>query len=180
MILKGYKCDLVGPSDFFDEVLDNCFKRLLTDSEIQKSSQLGRLPIGKLKENDDKNLILAIVKKLSTTEENEFYGRISLENIDYINRSAELKVFLTKDAQGKGIAYEACKLIMEHGFGQLNLHRIYAGALETNKGFIKLASKFCFRMEGRRVQAVWKNNEYVDVFEYAILRSDFYGLYLSM
>jgi RimJ/RimL family protein N-acetyltransferase len=83
-----------------------------------------------------------------------------------------LKVFVRKDRQGKGIATEASRLIIEHGFKALNLRRVYCGTLDTNEGFKKLSSKLNFVEEGRRKEAVWKDGKFVDVIEYGLLRSD--------
>ncbi len=147
------------------------FLDLLNSVGNNKNSQLCRLPLLEPKKNDNNNLIFAIVEDIGNKA--VVVGRISLENIHYINKSAELKIFVRKDRQKKGIAFEACKLVLRHGFDVLNLNRIYAGTFESNEGFQKLAKKLGMREEGICIQAVWNDGSYINVKEYAILRSEF-------
>lgn len=147
----------------------NDFVRLL--NKQYPGSQLGRLPIAEPKDNDKNNLILAISIKIGG-KENRIVGRISLESIDYINRSAELKIFITQEFQSKGYGKSACKLIMDHGFNNLGLNRIYAGTLQNNDGFIALAKSLGFHQEGIRKSAVFKDGKFVDVIEFGIVKSD--------
>ena len=167
MKLKGFKCEL--DANIYNQHYEDNLE-LLNDLDNLKGSQLGRMPITKCKVTDANNLIMNIVCH------SKFAGRVSLEDINFINRSAELKVFLLETYKGQGIAFEACQMIIYHGFRALNLHRIYAGTLKTNGGFKSLAMKLGFRKEGTRIQAAWKNGEYVDVIEYGLLRSDFIGV----
>lgn len=133
-----------------------------------KHSQLGRLPIAEPKENDNHNLILGIVVTVGA-KDRKIIGRVSLENIDYINRTAELKIFVLDEYRSKGYGKSVCELIMQHGFEQLGLNRIYAGTLETNVGFQKLAIVLGFVEEGIRKSAVFKDGKFVDVIEYGIV-----------
>lgn len=162
-------------------ILDsNC--RYFTDMSQEdfdlSGSQLGRLPFEFTKLSDDNNLVLAI-RKIDSIEydynDRSTIGRVSLENINYVNQTAELKIFLKNGCTGKGIAYKACNMIIEHGFQQLNLNRIYAGTLENNIGFQKLADKLGMKREGVRQQAVYKNGKFVDVIEYGLLKEVWYA-----
>jgi [ribosomal protein S5]-alanine N-acetyltransferase len=159
--------------DFTLQILDSDERQLellnnLASADAFSGSQLGRLPLATLKKNDINNLILAITVDIGGND--TIIGRISLEDISYINQSAELKIIIRPDRHKKGIGYESCKLLVEHAFNQLNLHRIYAGTLENNIGFQKLAEKLGMEKEGTRKQAVWKNGKFVDVIEYGLLR----------
>ena len=131
-------------------------------------SQLGRFPISDPKDNDDKNLILGVVITVGAKDK-KLIGRVSLENIDYINRAAELKIFIFDEFRSKGYGKSVCELIISHGFTQLGLNRIYAGTLETNLGFQKLAMSLGFEQEGVRKSAVFKDGKFVDVIEYGLL-----------
>lgn len=133
-----------------------------------RHSQLGRFPISEPKDNDDSNLILGIVVTVGA-KDRKVIGRVSLENIDYINRTAELKIFILDEFKSKGYGKSACELIINHGFNQLGLNRIYAGTLETNIGFQKLATSLGFEQEGIRKSAVFKDGNFVDVIEYGLV-----------
>lgn len=138
-------------------------------NEQHTGSQLGRLPLSKPKDNDKNNLILAIKVNLGNKDK-RIIGRVSLENIDYINQTAELKIFIAKEFQGKGYAKEACELVIQHGFNELNLNRVYAGTLSNNIGFQKLAEHLKLEEEGIRKEAVYKSGMFYDIIEYGRLR----------
>ena len=129
-------------------------------------SQLHRLPLLLPMDTDSKNLILAV----TINRGSEVLGRVSLENIDHLNQSAEFKIFIFHKNQGSGYGFEASELIIKHGFEELNLHRIYCGTLDNNIGFQKLADKIGFEKEGLRKEAVFKGGKWHDVIEYGIIR----------
>lgn len=119
--------------------------------------------------NSNNNLVLAIIEKNT----NIHIGNISLQNINFINRSAEFAIIIgEKDYWGKGIAKECGKLILEHGFNSLNLNRIYCGTSSNNIGMQQLAVFLGFSEEGRRRKAEFKNGEYADVVEYGLLKDE--------
>lgn len=116
------------------------------------------------------NLVLAIVDKVSDVH----IGNIALHNIDAINRSAELTLIIgEKDFWGKGVATEACQLIITHGFGALNLHRIYCGTSAVNIGMQKVAEKLGFVREGVRRDGIYKDGQYHDLIEYRLLKEEY-------
>lgn len=113
------------------------------------------------------SLILAIVDKMR----NKHVGNIALAPIDYINSNAVFSIIIgDKDSWGKAIGYSAGKLIVEHAFNQLNIHRISLGTYDHNIGMQKLAEKLNFEKEGIRREAAFKNGRYVDVIEYGLIR----------
>jgi len=116
------------------------------------------------------NLILAII----VTETDEHIGNISLQDINQIDKTAELAIVIgQKNYWGKGLGKEAAGLIVKHGFEQLNLNRIYCGTLADNVGMQKLAESIGFKKEGVRRQCLYKNGNYQDGFDYGLLRSDY-------
>lgn len=117
-----------------------------------------------------KDLVLAIVDK----RRNVHIGNISLQNIDYISRSAEFAVILGEAKyRGRGFAKEAAYLLLKHGFSALNLHRIYCGTSDDNIPMKKMAVSLGMKQEGRRVEAMYKDGSFKDVIEYGILRKNF-------
>lgn len=116
------------------------------------------------------DLVLAIVAKDSGMH----IGNISLQNIHPVYRNAEYAIILgDKNYWGKGIAKEASKMIIQHGFSALNLHRIYCGTSAENMPMQKLALALGFKEEGRRKDAMFKNGAFVDMIEYGLLRENF-------
>jgi RimJ/RimL family protein N-acetyltransferase len=115
-------------------------------------------------------LILAVVLR----EGNRHIGNIALQAIHSTNRTAELAILIgERDVWGMGFAQEAAALIVEHGFGELNLQRIECGTFSKNAAMQKLALRLGMKEEGRRRNAVFKNGRYHDVVEFGLLRTDF-------
>jgi len=121
-------------------------------------------------------LILAIVLKST----DKHIGNISLQNIDPISRSAEFAIIVgDKNEWGKGYSKEAAFLIAKHGFASLNLHRIYCGTSAQNGAMQKLALYLGMQQEGRRREALYKNNVYEDIIEYGLLSKEFFEKFAS-
>ena len=107
------------------------------------------------------------------SEKHMHIGNIALQEIDLINRSAELAILIGEtDHWKKGIGYQACKLVLQHGFLKLNLNRIWLGTLAENAGMINLAKKLKMQLEGVFAQAVWIDDHYTAINRYAILQED--------
>jgi [ribosomal protein S5]-alanine N-acetyltransferase len=116
------------------------------------------------------SLVLAVVAKESQIH----IGNISLQKIDWIHRNAEFAIlFGEKSFWGKGLAKEASLLIIEHGFVEMNLHRIYCGTSEHNLAMQKLALSLGMSEEGRRKEALFKHGEYADLIEYGLTKQKF-------
>ncbi|MBU2538874.1 MAG: GNAT family N-acetyltransferase [Proteobacteria bacterium] len=101
-------------------------------------------------------------------------GNVSLQEISLINRTAEFAILLgEKRHWRKGLGLLASRRILEHGFNQLNLERIYCGMAATNEGMKKLALAMGMSLEGTRRQHLFLDGSRVDMLEYGILQSEF-------
>jgi ribosomal-protein-alanine N-acetyltransferase len=121
--------------------------------------------------NGNRNaLVLAIEDKVSQAH----IGNVSLQDIHWTHRSAELAIVIGDRAfWGIGVGAEVGALVVRHGFEALGLHRIACGTTEDNDGMRKLAQQLGMREEGRRRRAVWKDGRWLDVIEYGILADEF-------
>lgn len=121
-------------------------------------------------EQSPTDLVLAIVQRL----DRQHVGNISLQNIDLVNRSAEFAVLIgERDCWGKGYSKEAARLLLDHAFLSLNLHRVYCGTAHDNIAMQRLALFLGMKEEGRRREALFKRNQYLDVFEFGVLKPDY-------
>lgn len=103
-------------------------------------------------------------------------GNISLQNIDWVSRSAEYAILVgEKQYWGKGYSTEASLLLCDYGFTRLDLNRIYCGTSEMNIGMQKLAAKMKMKKEGIRRKAIFKNGNYYDLIEFGVLKEEFYS-----
>lgn len=114
-------------------------------------------------------LVLAIIDKKT----DRHVGNISLQEINYINSSAEIAIIIgDKDVWGKGFGREAYRLMINHGFKALNLNRIACGTSVKNIGLQKIVTSLGFKAEGTRRSAIYKEGVYVDIYEYGLLKSE--------
>ncbi|MDO8558219.1 MAG: GNAT family protein [bacterium] len=160
------------------EDLTDVYRDWLNDSEICLFNSHHRFPNydENMKEYYERiiksrtNLILAIVDRGT----DRHIGNVALQDIDFLNQNAELAVIIgDKDFWSRGVGYDACSLIMTHGFTELNLHRMYCGTFGDNVGMQKLALKLGFKPEGISRGQVFKNGSFKDVIRYGILRHEF-------
>jgi RimJ/RimL family protein N-acetyltransferase len=104
-------------------------------------------------------------------------GNSGLHEIEPVHNSAEFGIFLgEKEFWNKGLGREATKLVLKHGFENLNLNRIYLFVFSTNPRAVKAYEAAGFIKEGVERQGVYKNGHYIDVIEMSILRSEWKGL----
>lgn len=150
----------------------------LNDPEVCRFNSHARFPVGKdeLKmyireaKQSSSMQVFAIVTKRGAAH----IGNISLQNINYIDRSAELAIIIgDKKYWGKGIGLEAWKLMINYGFRVLNLHRLYCGCANKNLGMRKIAQKSGMKLEGRRRDAFFKDGGYDDILEFGILEIEY-------
>jgi len=102
-----------------------------------------------------------------------YIGNCSLQQIDLVNRSAEVALIIgEKEYHGKGIATQCFKWMIEHGFNRLGLHRIYAGTAEYNKGMLNVCVKSGMILERIAREALFINGQFQNCIYYSILRGD--------
>ena len=116
------------------------------------------------------DLILAI----ASMQDDGHLGNIALQHIHPVNRTAELSIVIgEKEAWGQGVGKEAGRLICDHGFQSLNLHRIACGTFENNLAMQRLAQYLGMVQEGVRRKAVYKDGSYLDIIEFGVLRHEY-------
>jgi ribosomal-protein-alanine N-acetyltransferase len=107
-------------------------------------------------------------------EKKEVVGVISLENIDFEHRHAEVGYWLGKKYRGKGIMTEAGKLVLNFAFEKLKLHRVDAGVFSDNLISQKVLKKLGFKKEGVRRHWRLKFGRWKDDVMYSILENEYY------
>lgn len=106
--------------------------------------------------------------------EPEPVGLVSLTGIDSVHRRAELHLLIgRRDLHGRGIGTEATRLMLKHGFGDLNLHRIFLSVLAHNVAAIRVYEKAGFVREGVAREAAYKRGRYDDMVQMAMLDREF-------
>ncbi len=86
---------------------------------------------------------------------------------------AELAYWIGKPYWGHGYATEAVQRMMEYGFNELKLNRIWAAALARNPASSAVMQKNGMNYEGKLVQHIKKWEEYEDVVYYGMTLSEY-------
>jgi diamine N-acetyltransferase len=100
-------------------------------------------------------------------------GTISLFDIDYVNGNAGIGISIgEKDLWGQGLGTDAMFALMDFGFGQLPLERLWLEVYDYNSRARRSYDKCGFVLEGVERHAVFKHGRYVDVELMSILRDE--------
>ena len=114
---------------------------------------------------------------VDSEKEDEVLGLISLLNINYINRCAELHIMIgEKENRGRGLGFFAVKAMIEHAFLNINLRRIELGVLENNIPAIGLYKKCGFVQEGIKRDSHYKNGKYISMIIMSVLRNEYFDI----
>ena len=115
-----------------------------------------------------RGVTLAITRR---EDPGELLGSVSLRRF-VRDRRAELGYWLGADAWGKGYATEAAGALVDIGFTELGLSRIYAHVIEGNVASCHVLEKLGMINEGIRRQHVRKGKKLVDIVMYGMLRDE--------
>ena len=100
-------------------------------------------------------------------------GNITLQELDWINRRAFIGYLIgEKDFAGKGIASEACLLMLYYGFNKLNFERIWTTVSAEHAASLKVAEEAGFKTEGRLRQHQLRNGKRFDLLAVGALRDE--------
>ena len=83
-------------------------------------------------------------------------------------KNAELGYWLAEPYWGQGIMTKAVKHIVNYGFKNLDITRIFARPFGTNLASQKVLKNAGFVLEGKFKDTIYKNGEYLDELIYAI------------
>lgn len=87
-------------------------------------------------------------------------------------REAWIGYVLNRSYWGQGIMTEAAWAVLAFGFGELNLHRIYATCSPKNIGSQRVLEKIGMTREGHLRQHKWMKGQWRDSYLYAILEGE--------
>lgn len=99
-------------------------------------------------------------------------GNVSLQSINWINRSAELAIVLGRERR-HGYGHQACEWAVRHAFMKLGLHRVWTGTAATNIGMQRVCEKLGMKEEGVFRDAMFLNGRHVNVLAFGIIARDY-------
>ena len=99
-----------------------------------------------------------------TDEDDRPIGIAMLRSVDRTHRSADLHITIGERARwGKGYGAEAIRLMCDHAFGNLELHKVISTPFAFNTRMIRCLHKCGFQREGLLREALWIGERFVDV-----------------
>lgn len=99
-------------------------------------------------------------------------GTISYHRIDWANRSTALGYWLAEDYQGRGLMTASCRVLIDHAFAALNLHRVAISCATGNARSRAIPKRLGLVYEGTLREAESLYGRYVDHAVYAQLQRD--------
>lgn len=108
-------------------------------------------------------------------DEDRLIGTCTLADIDTQHRRAALGYALARAAWGQGLAREAVRAVVEHGFTALDLHRIGADVDPRNTASLRLLQRLGFAHEGVQRECYFVADEWQDAVMFGLLRREWRG-----
>jgi UDP-4-amino-4,6-dideoxy-N-acetyl-beta-L-altrosamine N-acetyltransferase len=104
-------------------------------------------------------------------------GVVFLNHIHPVYRTGEFGITLgDPNYRGKGFGKDMLLTILEYGFNELNLNRIWCEVYSNNES-VHMYRKIGFKDEGVLRSHVYKNGEYIDSLILGMLKSEYNEIY---
>lgn len=114
-----------------------------------------------------------VVFAIETVEDGVTIGTCQLVDINWLHRSAELRIRIGDEAaRGRGFGTEAVRLLVGFAFDDLGLHRVALHVFATNPRAIRAYEKAGFVQEGVMRDAAWIDGHWTDIAVMATLKPD--------
>ncbi|WP_217559869.1 GNAT family N-acetyltransferase [Paenibacillus sp. GbtcB18] len=157
---------------YFQQLFQPETRKLTGTQKHFTRSQIERYIEGKAQDTSSILLLIALA------ETDEVIGDIALQAIDSYNCSAGIRISIDSSRnQGKGCGTEALNLMLDYGFGIVNLHRIELNVFAYNERALHVYEKVGFKKEGVQKEALYYNHKYHDSILMAILEHEYRELH---
>lgn len=150
---------------------DKEIARWIADAQYPASAIFHKKFIESIKKKDD-TYYYAVIQKYA----NKIIGAVWFNHICLSTnyQIAELCYVIGKNYRGKGYATEASRLMINWGFRNLNLLKIFAKINEFDKGSIKVIKKLGFKYEGKLRKQVFMRfpKKWCNELNYGLLKEE--------
>ena len=153
------------------------FQRWYSDPEIARLARYQDAPMRadeidrffQLRALGHESLTMAIHER----DSDRLVGSCAFSQLDAENGSAMYHITIgEKDAWGRGFGTEATRLMLDHAFGTLGLHRIGLTVFEFNERAIRAYRRCGFIAEGRARESIWRDGRWWDEVAMSVLASE--------
>ena len=114
---------------------------------------------------------LAVVLKAG----GQLIGNCGIRQASAGAREADLGYELSPDHWGHGYATEAACAIVQFGFAELRVHRIWAWCIADNTASARLLERLGTKLEGRLREKEYFKGRWWDTLVYGILENEWHG-----
>jgi [ribosomal protein S5]-alanine N-acetyltransferase len=109
---------------------------------------------------------------IARRSDDQLIGSLTLFNLDFDHRRAEIGYALGRAYWGQGYMHEALQALLAYAFETLDLHRIEADIDPRNTASIKTVERLGFKREGYLRERWQTNGEIQDAFFYGLLKHE--------
>ena len=107
----------------------------------------------------------------------EIVGVITLNNINYLKRSAYIGMIAVRSGAKPLTGIKAARWLVNHCFNTLNLNRVYSHTWSDNEGMDAFYKLLGATHEGTEREHMYKQGKYVDMKIWSILKREWsYGI----
>lgn len=115
----------------------------------------------------------AVFLAICDIESKKHIGNIKLDQFDWISRTAELGILIgDRNFWGKGIATEACRLLLDYAKKDLNLNKVTLSVFSNNPAAKRVYEKLGFVEEGCLRQHLFIDGKYEDKFYMSVFLNE--------
>ncbi|BEP30188.1 GNAT family N-acetyltransferase [Helicovermis profundi] len=122
---------------------------------------------------NDPSTIMFSIKRI---DDNKLIGCCGLCYINWIHRHADLSLYTAIDDEymdEKGFAFESCKLLLDYGFNQIGLNKIWTEIYEFDEKKMKLYKEFGFNTDGILRKNYFYEGKWWNSYILSLLREEF-------
>jgi RimJ/RimL family protein N-acetyltransferase len=101
----------------------------------------------------------------------ELAGEALLWGIDLHNRMAHVGISLRPGFRGRGLCFDALRVLSGYGFSVRGLHRLQVETLATNEAMIRAATRAGYTREAQTRESAWVNGAFEDEVVLGLLAS---------
>jgi len=113
---------------------------------------------------------------IKRNEDNELLGCCGFVYINWVHRHADLSLYIGMDdsyIDEKGYSEESCKLLIDYGFRELSLNKVWTEIYEFDEKKKLLYEKFGFKQDGKLRENYWYDGQWWDSIILSILASEY-------
>jgi ribosomal-protein-serine acetyltransferase len=104
--------------------------------------------------------------------EGEIVGVAGFHSVNWAHRSTSIGYWLSEEHQGRGLMTRAVQALVDHAFGEWDLHRVEIRAAMQNRRSRAIPERLGFREEGVVREAERVGERYHDLAVYGLLAQE--------